>query len=200
MQLVPLLVVLIDALVKPLGWFMARVFEGAGTAPLGLSAALGWLERATYRLCGVHFNPDGTAAEMPWKLYTVGILIFNIIGFAAVYGLQRLQHLLPANPAGLGPVEAGSAFNTAISFVSNTNWQGYGGEVTMSSLTQMLGLGVQNFLSWRRPVSRSSSRRIRGLSRKNAGTIGNCWADLTRATFYVLLPLAVLAPALSARA
>ncbi len=196
LQLVLYVVVLV-ALVKPLGWFMARVFEGVpGTAPLGFGAALGWLERATYRLCGVRTNADGTAAEMPWKHYTVGILIFNIIGFAAVYGLQRFQHMLPANPAGLGPVEAGSAFNTAISFVSNTNWQGYGGEVTMSNLTQMLGLSVQNFLSAATGIAVLVAL-IRGLSRKNAGTIGNCWADLTRATLYVLLPLsAVLALAL----
>jgi potassium-transporting ATPase potassium-binding subunit len=187
-QIALFLVVLLAA-VKPLGWYMARVFEGTpGKAPLGLGAALGWCERLIYRLCGVRCNPDGSTPEMGWKTYTVGILLFNIIGFFAVYTLQRLQHMLPANPAGLGPVEGGSAFNTAISFVSNTNWQGYGGEVTMSYLTQMLGLGVQNFLSAATGIAVLVAL-IRGLSRKNALTIGNCWVDLTRSTLYVLLPL-----------
>lgn len=196
LQLVLYVVVLI-ALVKPLGWFMARVFDGApGSAPLGLGAALGWLERLTYRLCGVRVHAIGSKPanlEMSWKPYAVGILLFNALGFIAVFGLQRLQHLLPANPAGLGPVESGSAFNTAISFVSNTNWQGYGGEVTMSYLTQMLGLGVQNFLSAATGIAVLVAL-IRGLSRTSASTIGNCWVDLTRVTLYVLLPLsAVLA-------
>jgi K+-transporting ATPase ATPase A chain len=199
LQLVLYIVVLV-AMVKPLGWFMARVFEGTpGSAPVGLGVALGWLERLIYRLCGVRVNVVGAApagAEMGWKPYAVGILLFNVIGFFAVYALQRLQHLLPANPAGLGPVEGGSAFNTAVSFVTNTNWQGYGGEVTMSYLTQMLGLGVQNFLSAATGIAVLVAL-IRGLSRKSASTIGNCWVDLTRATLYVLLPLsAVLAVAL----
>ncbi|MFZ4575830.1 MAG: potassium-transporting ATPase subunit KdpA, partial [Phycisphaerales bacterium] len=145
---IALYVVVLVLLVKPLGWYMARVFEGApGRAPLGLGAALGWFERLLYRAAGVRTGPDGEAAEMGWKSYTIGILVFNVLGFAAVYALQRMQHVLPANPAGLGPVEGGSALNTAISFVTNTNWQGYGGEVTMSYLTQMLGLTVQNFVS-----------------------------------------------------
>ncbi len=194
LQLMLYLVVLV-AVVKPLGWFMARVFDGTpGTAPLGFGTALGWLERLVYRLCGVRANAIGSNpahAEMGWKPYAVGILLFNVLGFVAVYGLQRFQHLLPANPAGLGPVEGGSAFNTAISFVSNTNWQGYGGEVTMSYLTQMLGLGVQNFLSAATGIAVLVAL-IRGLSRKSASTIGNCWVDLTRATLYVLLPLSVI--------
>ena len=183
--------ILLIALVKPLGWFMARVFEGhTGTAPLGLGHALGWAERLIYRMCGVRTSTDGTAPEMNWKSYTLGILLFNAIGFVAVYALQRFQHLLPLNPAQLGPVEAGSAFNTAISFVTNTNWQGYGGEVTMSSLTQMLGLGVQNFLSAATGIAVLIAL-IRGLSRKSSATIGNCWIDLTRSTLYVLLPLCI---------
>lgn len=195
-----LYLVALVALVKPLGWFMARVFDGKpGSAPLGLGFLLGWLERVIYRLCGVRVTTIGSKpanTEMGWKPYAVGILLFNAFGFFAVYGLQRLQHLLPANPAGLGPVEGGSAFNTAISFVSNTNWQGYGGEVTMSYLTQMLGLGVQNFLSAATGIAVLVAL-IRGLSRKSASTIGNCWVDLTRATLYVLLPLsAILAIAL----
>jgi K+-transporting ATPase ATPase A chain len=136
------------ALVKPLGWFMARVLEGnPGEAPLGLGRALGWLERGIYTLCGVRTDVEKRPVETGWKPYAAGILVFNALGFIAVYGLQRLQSTLPANPAGLGSVEARSAFNTAISFATNTNWQGYGGETTMSHLTQMIGLGVQNFLS-----------------------------------------------------
>jgi K+-transporting ATPase ATPase A chain len=197
LQLVAYVVVLL-ALVKPLGWFMARVLDAPlhtpGSAPLGLGVALGWLERLIYRLCGVQVRAVDSKpanAEMGWKSYAVGILLFNVIGFFAVYGLQRLQHLLPANPAGLGPVEGGSAFNTAVSFVTNTNWQGYGGETTMSYLTQMLGLGVQNFLSAATGIAVLVAL-IRGLSRKSASTIGNCWVDLTRATLYVLLPLSAI--------
>lgn len=199
LQLVIYLAVLL-ALVKPLGWFMARVLEGkAGEAPLGLGRVFGWLERGIYTLCGVRTNGEGRTVETGWKRYAIGILVFNALGFIAVYGLQRLQHLLPANPAGeggLGAVEAKSAFNTAISFATNTNWQGYGGETTMSYLTQMLGLGVQNFLSAATGIAVLAAL-VRGLSRKSASTIGNCWADLTRVTLYILLPLsAVLALAL----
>jgi K+-transporting ATPase ATPase A chain len=194
LQLVIYLAVLV-ALVKPLGWFMARVLEGkSGQAPLGLGRALGWVERGTYALCGVRTEDVGgerRPAEMGWKPYAVGILVFNALGFIAVYALQRLQHLLPANPAGLGAVEAKSAFNTAVSFATNTNWQGYGGEVTMSALTQMLGLGVQNFLSAATGIAVLAAL-IRGLMRKSSSTIGNCWADLTRITLYILLPLSVI--------
>jgi K+-transporting ATPase ATPase A chain len=193
LQIVLFLAVLV-ALVKPLGWFMARVFEGSpGTAPLGFGTTIGWLERLIYRLCGVRLGPHRKAPEMGWKPYAAGILLFNIIGFFAVYALQRFQDVLPANPAGLGAVEGGSAFNTAVSFVTNTNWQGYGGEVTMSYLTQMLGLGVQNFLSAATGIAVLVAL-MRGLSRKSLNTIGNCWVDLTRSTLYILLPLsAVLA-------
>lgn len=185
------------ALVKPLGWFMARVLEGkAGEAPLGLGRTLGWLERGIYTLGGVGTDVEKRPVETGWKPYAAGILVFNALGFIAVYGLQRLQSILPANPAGLGAVEAKSAFNTAVSFATNTNWQGYGGETTMSYLTQMLGLGVQNFLSAATGIAVLAAL-IRGLARKSSSTIGNCWADLTRVTLYILLPLsAVLAVAL----
>lgn len=196
LQLLIYLAVLL-ALVKPLGWFMARVLEGkAGEAPLGLGRALGWLERGIYALGGVRTDGERRPVETGWKPYAAGILIFNAIGFIAVYALQRLQHVLPANPAGLGTVEARSAFNTAVSFATNTNWQGYGGETTMSYLTQMLGLGVQNFLSAATGIAVLAAL-IRGLARKSSSTIGNCWVDLTRSTLYILLPLsAVLALAL----
>jgi K+-transporting ATPase ATPase A chain len=180
------------ALVRPLGWYMARVLEGRpGSAPLGIGAALGWLERLIYRACGVKRSATHGAEEMGWKSYALGVLLFNLLGYVAVYALQRLQHALPANPAGLGPVEAGSAFNTAVSFATNTNWQGYGGEVTMSYLTQMLGLGVQNFLSAATGIAVLAAL-VRGLARRSATTIGNCWVDLTRCTLYILLPLSIV--------
>ncbi len=196
LQLLIYLAVLL-ALVKPLGWFMARVLEGkAGEAPLGLGRALGLLERGIYAICGVRTNAENRPVETGWKPYAAGILVFNALGFIAVFALQRLQHMLPANPAGLGSVEASSAFNTAISFATNTNWQGYGGESTMSYLTQMLGLGVQNVLSAATGIAVLAAL-IRGLARRSSATIGNCWADLTRVTLYILLPLsAVLALAL----
>ena len=134
-----LYVVVLIVLARPLGAYMARVYEGR---PFGLDRALGWLERLIYRAAGVH--PD---QEMGWKTYAAAMLVFNLAGLLAVYGLQRLQGILPLNPQGLGAVSTDSSFNTAVSFATNTNWQGYGGETTMSYLTQMLGLTVQNFVS-----------------------------------------------------
>ncbi len=208
LQIVLYIAVLV-ALVRPLGWYMAHVFDGPtgsprpGAAPLGLGIALGWMERLTYWLCGLRMAEEATGAgvkptgyEMSWKAYASGILIFNVLGFGAVYVLQRTQHLLPGNPTGLGPVEAGSSFNTAVSFMTNTNWQGYGGEVTMSYLTQMLGLGVQNFLSAATGIAVLVAL-VRGLRAGRQALdgqqgIGNCWVDLTRATLYVLLPLSAM--------
>lgn len=126
-------------LAKPLGAYMARVYQNQ---PFGLDRALGWLERLIYRLAGVR-----PTEEMGWKTYAVGMLLFNVAGLLVVYLLQRLQGALPLNPQGLGAVAPDSSFNTAVSFATNTNWQGYGGETTMSYLTQMLGLTVQNFVS-----------------------------------------------------
>lgn len=171
------------ACVKPLGWYMARVLAGR---PCGLDRVLGPIERATMRACGV---PAGQ--EMGWRAYAGAILAFNTVGFAAVYGLQRLQHLLPANPQGFGAVSADSSFNTAVSFVTNTNWQGYGGETTMSYLTQMLGLAVQNFLSAATGIAVLAAL-IRGLSRRSASTVGSAWLDLNRAVLYILLPLSIV--------
>lgn len=164
-----------------------------------MGAALGWLERGIYAFSGVRTDADKRPVETGWKAYAAGILIFNAIGFVAVYAFQRLQNALPANPAALGAVEAKSAFNTAVSFVTNTNWQGYGGETTVSYLTQMLGLGVQNFLSAATGIAVLAAL-IRGLARKSTSTIGNSWADLTRVSLYILLPLsAVLAVALASQ-
>jgi len=170
-------------LVKPLGTFMAKVLEGERTF---LSPVLGWLEKLTYKLGGV--KPD---EEMGWKKYALAVIAFNAIGFIAVYLIQRLQGSLPANPAAMGPVEASSAFNTASSFATNTNWQGYGGESTMSYLTQMLALGVQNFLSAATGIAVLAAF-IRGLRSRQVNTIGNFWTDLTRSTLYILVPLSVV--------
>ena len=178
-----LYVVLLLMLAKPLGEYMARVYEGERTF---LTSALGWLERGILRLLGV--RPD---AESDWKTYGLGVLAFNALGFLAVYGLQRAQHLLPLNPAGLGVVTPDSSFNTAVSFATNTNWQGYAGETTLSYLTQMLGLGVQNFVSAATGMAVLVAL-IRGFTQRSAQTVGNFWVDLMRSVLYVLLPLSVV--------
>ncbi len=175
--------VVLIALAKPLGGFMARVYEGERTF---LDAILGPLERLIYRVCGV--DPD---EGMDWKAYTVAMLLFNLLGLLVVYGLQRLQNILPLNPAGMAAVTPDSSFNTAASFATNTNWQGYGGEATMSYLTQMLGLGVQNFVSAAAGMA-TLAAFIRGFVRAQTKDIGNFWVDLTRSTLYILLPLSLV--------
>ncbi|MEI8188314.1 MAG: potassium-transporting ATPase subunit KdpA, partial [candidate division NC10 bacterium] len=181
-------VVVLIALAKPLGAYMARVYENR---PIGLDRVLGPLERLIYRLSGVRADE-----EMDWQTYAIAMLVFNFVGLLVVYGLQRLQHVLPLNPQGLGSVSPDSSFNTAVSFATNTNWQGYGGETTMSYLTQMLGMTVQNFVSAAAGMA-TLIALIRGLARRSAQTIGNFWVDLTRSTLYILLPLSlVLAVAL----
>ena len=182
LQLGLYLVVLL-ALAKPLGGFMARVYMGQ---PSGLDRVLGPLERLIYRLCGVR-----ATEEMGWKTYAIAMLLFNLFGFLAVYALQRLQGVLPFNPQGFGAVTPDSSFNTAVSFATNTNWQGYGGEVTMSYLTQMLALTVQNFVSAATGMAVLVAF-IRALARHTAQTIGNFWVDLTRSTLYILLPLSLV--------
>jgi K+-transporting ATPase ATPase A chain len=175
MQLVAYLIVLL-ALAWPLARWVHAVMEGR----------IGWLrraERGLLKLAGV--DPD---TEQGWLRYALGLLLFNALGLLAVYALQRLQHLLPLNPQGMGAVAPDSAFNTAVSFVTNTNWQGYGGESTMSYLTQMLALTVQNFLSAATGIVVVIAL-LRGFARHSAQAIGNVWADLTRATLWVLLPL-----------
>ncbi|WP_296557184.1 potassium-transporting ATPase subunit KdpA [Pigmentiphaga sp.] len=143
-------------------------------------------ERLIYRLAGV--DPS---AETGWKAYAMAVVAFNLVGLVALYALQRVQGWLPLNPAALGAVAPDSALNTAVSFVTNTNWQGYAGETTMSYLTQMLGLGVQNFVSAATGIAVLFAL-MRGLARHSAGTVGNFWADLVRSTLYVLLPLSLL--------
>ncbi len=170
-------------LVKPLGLFMAKVYQGERTF---LSPVFAPVERLFYRLSGI--RPDD---EMNWKGYALAMLLFNLVGLIFVYVLQRIQGALPLNPQGFGPVSPDSALNTAVSFASNTNWQSYGGETTMSYLTQMLGLGVQNFLSAATGMAILVAF-IRGFVRHNAKTLGNFWVDLTRSTLYILLPLATI--------
>jgi K+-transporting ATPase ATPase A chain len=187
LQIIAYVVVLL-VLVKPLGSFMASLYDGERTF---LAPLLGPLERLVYRVAGV--DP---AQEHDWKKYALALLAFNFAGFLAVYLLQRLQGVLPLNPQDFAAVAPDSAFNTAVSFATNTNWQGYGGETTMSHLTQMLGLGVQNFLSAASGMAVLVAL-VRGFVRKETAEVGNFWVDVTRSTLYVLLPLStVLAIAL----
>ncbi len=181
-QCVLFLLVLI-VLAKPLGEFMARVLSGERTF---LHPVLGWLERLTYKASGV--DPE---QELKWTQYATAALIFNLVGLLAVYALQRLQGVLPLNPEDLGAVSPDSSWNTAVSFATNTNWQGYGGESTMSYLTQMLGLAVQNFVSAATGIAVLAAL-ARGFARRSVATIGNFWADLTRSTLYILLPLSFI--------
>jgi K+-transporting ATPase ATPase A chain len=175
--------VILVLLAIPLGSYMARVYQGERTF---LDGVLGPIERLVYRLAGV--KPD---QEMNWKTYAVAMLLFNLLGLAVVYALQRLQGVLPLNPQGMVAVTPDSSFNTAVSFASNTNWQGYGGETTMSYLTQMLGLTVQNFVSAASGMAVLVAL-IRGLVRHTAQTLGSFWVDLTRTTLYILLPLSLV--------
>jgi len=175
--------VVLLALARPLGAFMARVFQRERTF---LDPIVGLAERAFYRLAGI--NPN---EEMDWKANSVAMLLFNVVGVFVVYALQRLQQYLPLNPQSLGAVSPDSSFNTAVSFASNTNWQGYGGETTMSYLTQMLGLTVQNFVSAATGMA-VLVLFIRGIARHSMKTLGNFWVDLTRSILYILLPLAIV--------
>jgi K+-transporting ATPase ATPase A chain len=170
-------------LAKPLGGHMARVYQGERTF---LHRPFEPIERFIYRAAGV--RPD---ADMSWKKYAGALLAFNLVGFLAVYALQRLQFWLPLNPMGFGPVSPDSAFNTAVSFATNTNWQGYAGETTMAYLTQMLGLAVQNFLSAATGMA-TVVAFIRGFVRSSAKGIGNFWVDLVRSTLYILIPLSFI--------
>ena len=167
--------------VKPLGLYIAKVMEGQPIWPLRL---LGRLERLIYRFCGIQ-----PSEQMGWKKYAICALVFNLCGALGVYALQRTQLWLPFNPQRFPNVAPDSSFNTAVSFITNTNWQGYSGESTMSYLTQMTGLAVQNFLSAATGIVVAVAL-IRGLARHSAKTIGNFWTDTTRCTLYILLPLA----------
>ncbi len=176
-----LLVVLLAC--KPLGLYMADIFEGR---PIWPRRALGECERGIYRLCGI--DP---AAQMSWRQYALCLVLFNALGALALYALQRGQAWLPLNPQKFPGVSPDSSFDTAVSFITNTNWQGYSGESAMSYLTQMAGLTVQNFLSAASGIVVAIAL-IRGLARHSCATLGNLWVDMTRAVLYILLPLALL--------
>ena len=167
----------------PLGLYMARVFAGERTFmdPLLLP-----VERLIYRVCGIH-----PATEMSWWEYTISMLLFSVVGMISLYAIERLQHILPFNPQGMAAVPPDLAFNTAASFVTNTNWQAYGGESTMSYLTQMAGLAFHNFVSAAAGIAIAIAV-IRGFVRRSAKTLGNFWFDLTRATLWVLLPICLV--------
>ena len=170
-------------LVKPFGYYMTRVFSGERTF---LSLPLRPLERAIYALSGVKEDE-----EQDWKSYGLAMLIFSLAGFLALYALQRLQAVLPFNPQHLDAVSPDLAFNTSVSFVTNTNWQSYTPETTMSYLTQMAGLTVHNFVSAATGIALAIAL-IRGFARRSARTIGNFWVDMTRTVLYVLLPIAIV--------
>jgi len=166
-----------------LGAFLARVFQGKRTF---LTPVVGRLERFIYKLAGLD-----ASIEMNWKEYTAALLVFNMLGFLAVFLLQLFQSYLPLNPAGLPNVSGHLAFNTAVSFMTNTNWQSYAGETTLSYLVQMMGLTVQNFLSAATGIAVMIAL-IRGIAGKTTDLIGNFWTDLVRSTLYVFLPLAAV--------
>jgi K+-transporting ATPase ATPase A chain len=169
--------------VKPLGLYMARVYENE---PMWIDKILGPVERLIYRLTGVRRD-----VEMNWKTYAVAVMFFNALGILVVYLIQRVQNHLPLNPMAMPPVSPDSSFNTAVSFATNTNWQGYAGESTMSYLTQMMALAVQNFKSAATGMAVLVAM-IRGFARKKSETIGNFWVDLVRTTLYILLPIAAV--------
>jgi K+-transporting ATPase ATPase A chain len=176
--------VVVTLLVKPFGAYMTRVFAGERSF---LSPVLGPLERGIYRLCGV--NPT---QEQHWITYAVAMLFFSAAGFVTLYALQRLQGLIPYfNPEAQSAVDPALAFNTSVSFVTNTNWQSYVPETTMSYLTQMAGLTVHNFVSAATGIALAIAL-IRGFARRSARTVGNFWVDLTRCTLYVLLPISIV--------
>lgn len=170
-------------LARPLGAYMAGVYQGEHTL---LTPIIKPVENLVYRILGV--RPDD---EMSWKTYTVAMLLFSLFGFAVVFLLQRFQGWLPLNPQGLEAVAPDLAFNTAASFVSNTNWQSYSGETTLSYLTQMLALSVQNFVSAGTGMAILVAL-IRGIVRHTADTLGSFWVDLTRSVLYILLPLSLI--------
>ena len=171
------------AIIKPLGLYMAHVFSGRRT---WLSPVLGPVENGIYKASGI--DPQ---REQGWLGYTLAMLTFSLTGFLALYAILRLQHLLPFNPQGFAGMPADLAFNTAVSFVTNTNWQNYGGETTLSHFSQMAGLTVQNFLSAATGMALAVAF-TRAFARSKASTLGNFWADMTRAVLYILLPLAIL--------
>src|SRR5580704_11855922 len=180
---IALYAVLIVLIAKPLGGFMTHVFNGERTF---LRSALRWLEVGIYKVCGVREDE-----EQHWVTYAVAMLAFSFAGFVIMYAIQRLQNVLPLNPAGQDAVSPDLAFNTSVSFMTNTNWQSYVPETTMSYLVQMAGLTVHNFVSAATGIALAVAL-VRGFARRSAQTIGNFWVDMTRTVLYVLLPIAIV--------
>src|SRR5271166_5828554 len=178
-----LVLALVVACAVPLSAFMARVYSGERNF---LSPVLGPVERALYRVAGV--DP---AREQDWFGYAIAMVVFSIAGFLSLYASQRLQNFLPLNPRGFDAVAPDLSFNTSSSFITNTNWQKYSGETTMSHLTQMLGLTVHNFVSAATGLAMAFAL-VRGFARSSAATVGNFWVDLTRSVLYILLPISVV--------
>src|ERR1700735_5571165 len=175
--------VIVILLVKPFGGYMTKVFNGERHF---MTPVLRWLERGIYAICGVDEK-----REQHWVTYAVAMLFFTAAGFVTLYALQRLQALLPFNPAGQSGVEQSLAFNTSVSFITNTNWQSYTPETTMSYLTQMAGLTVHNFMSAATGIALAIAL-VRGFARRSAQTVGNFWVDLTRCTLYILLTSSIV--------
>src|SRR5271166_3411182 len=180
---IALVLALVVACAVPLSAFVARVYSGDRTF---LSPVFGPIERGFYRLAGV--DP---AREQDWFTYAIAMIFFSVAGFLSLYALQRLQNFLPLNPRGFDAVPPDLAFNTSDSFITNTNWQNYSGETTMSHLTQMLGLTVHNFVSAATGLAMAFAL-VRGFARSSAATVGNFWVDLTRSVLYILLPISVV--------
>ncbi|MEH3100674.1 potassium-transporting ATPase subunit KdpA [Sphingomonas adhaesiva] len=181
--LILLFVGILLALTKPIGLWLHALYEGRRTP---LHMVLGPVERGFYRLSGI--DPD---AEQGWRRYAIHMLLFNVALLILTYAVLRLQGVLPGNPQGLAGLSPDLAFNTAVSFTTNTNWQSYGGESTMSNLSQMLGLTIHNFLSAATGIALAFAL-FRGFARRSAATIGNFWADVTRVTLYLLLPICIV--------
>jgi K+-transporting ATPase ATPase A chain len=179
-----LYVVALVAITKPMGLYLLRVLDADGKT--WFDPVLGPLERITYRLMGVK-----AGQEHDWKQYTFAMLLFSLVSCIFTYAILRLQHLLPLNPQGLGPLSQHLAFNTAVSFTTNTNWQSYGGESTMSYLSQMVALAIHNFTSAATGIAIAAAL-VRGIARHSAKTLGNFWVDLVRVTYYLLLPICVV--------
>src|SRR5882757_7200724 len=169
---------------KPMGLYLLQVLDANGRT--WLDPVLRPLERLTYRLMGVDRNK-----EHDWKQYTLAMLLFSLVGCLFTYAILRLQNILPLNPQGLGPVSSHLAFNTAVSFTTNTNWQNYGGESTMSYFSQMVALTIHNFSSAAVGIALAAAL-VRGIARHTAKTLGNFWVDLTRVTYYLLLPICLV--------
>src|SRR5664280_3044348 len=180
---IAIVLALVLATAVPLSGYLVSIYAGKDNF---LSPVLRPVERGFYRLAGV----DDTR-EQSWFTYAIAMVAFSIAGFVSLYALQRFQNVLPLNPQGFDAVPADLAFNTSVSFITNTNWQNYGGETTMSHLTQMLGLTVHNFLSAATGLAMAFAL-VRGFARSSATTVGNFWVDMSRVTLYVLLPLSIV--------